>query len=704
MLESMTSGRRLAVVLLASALSGCSSEPEEEVPPCEQGEHLVGSACVPDVFDQVLVPPQPSGADVETAADGSLYMRGQLMVFLHDDAGSVSDASALVTRHGGRVLGVIPFGGFVLAKFDDALSEAALDEKRAALAADPAVKFVARDAILPASALAGDMRPDNDFEKLTAGQAAKNYYSGAAASLPADFRWPFERIGAPAAWSAIYDANVPLTPVTIAVIDGYVEHSALFGALDFGAAHDLRMLGDYSADTNNPKHGTAVAAVIGAPNDGQGTSGIVAGVPKKTGGSCVPYDLAPMAVAAQWSGDANRSGLPTDAIFFAHVLAVKNGARVVNVSLGGDYSKPELEDLRFYLARSLRLVCARAKKVLFVYGAANDGVDAAKYWPASVARQDEELKGPANAITVAAVGKDDRQAVWQTMPKLQASNFDGSNTGVVSLAAPGSDIVTHLPSGDLTQFIGTSAAAPMVSGSAALLFAIEPKLSGTDARGLLFAEAQLLPGAFPQGPPAPRIDIGRSVGTALQLVAENHGKGNCRQETPANVCRVLLDPNAADPFGHFIMLEYDIAASGMSGTESVMANGHVRIWQACGPPGTVGSGFDFDILALNGGLGTASCKTFDISGSASCPMPDDRFAPGASYTLNMPPLDPKAECTVRCPEDLNDKTGIQVPITSGNLTVTFSEDCKSLKGTWKASTSGSCGYDVTFTGKFNKLL
>ena len=70
-----------------------------------------------------------------------------------------------------------------------------------------------------------------------------------------------------------------------------------------------------------------------------------------------------------------------------------------------------------------------------------------------------------------------------------ASNFGGKS---VDLAAPGSYILSTVPGGGYRYMSGTSMAAPMVTGAAALLYSADPSLTGAEVRARLFSSAKRL--------------------------------------------------------------------------------------------------------------------------------------------------------------------------------------------------------------------
>ena len=137
--------------------------------------------------------------------------------------------------------------------------------------------------------------------------------------------------------------------------------------------------------------------------------------------------------------------------------AVDAGAQVINLSLGVSGDSLVLDDAINY---------AQDHGVLVVASAGNDGSNESHY--------PSDYPG---VISVAAVGSDQARADF--------SNY-GPN---VTLSAPGEDTVSTIPDGGYATWGGTSMAAAMVSGAAALTFASHVGASAGDVRLIMIASA-----------------------------------------------------------------------------------------------------------------------------------------------------------------------------------------------------------------------
>ncbi|NUN70877.1 MAG: S8 family serine peptidase [Bacteroidetes bacterium] len=214
-------------------------------------------------------------------------------------------------------------------------------------------------------------------------------------------------------------------------------------------------IGDWNERDNDPNdehgHGTAVAGIIGA------TAGNAIGI-----AGIAPAQLLPLRAFGK-----NGTGNDID-IAAAIVYAAENGADVINMSFGDVVRSTLMTDaIRFAYGRGVVLVASSG----------NDG-SAAPHYPSDIA----------GVISVGSVGRTD------------VRSFFASYSPSLDLTAPGEQIATTVPGGGYSdQFSGTSAAAPHVSGVAALIIALEKKkkisdpayvrFSNEDIRGMLLQSA-----------------------------------------------------------------------------------------------------------------------------------------------------------------------------------------------------------------------
>jgi subtilisin family serine protease len=134
---------------------------------------------------------------------------------------------------------------------------------------------------------------------------------------------------------------------------------------------------------------------------------------------------------------ADGTGYDSD-ILRAIYYAVKNGARVMNMSFSYSSSSPEL-------ATAIRY--ANSKGVISVASAGNDGLKTVTY-----------PGGLPGVVDVASTSNDDIQ-----------STFTNYGAPPVWLAAPGEGVVTTYPWSTYAAGWGTSFSTPLVAGTAALM-------------------------------------------------------------------------------------------------------------------------------------------------------------------------------------------------------------------------------------------
>ncbi|BCJ38230.1 hypothetical protein Athai_57330 [Actinocatenispora thailandica] len=241
-----------------------------------------------------------------------------------------------------------------------------------------------------------------------------------------DYRpWAVKRVAADQVWPISQGSGV-----TVAVLDSGVnaQHRQLAGRVEAGT--DL-VRGKGTADTDCNGHGSMVAGIIAAKRvDGSGFYGVA---PQAT--------ILPIRIAEDTEKFQNGSPRIAAAIRYA----VDHGAGVVNMSLTTD-DTPQLRSAVAY---------AHQHQVVLVAATGNAGKDEPTY--------------PAAYPDVIAVGGVDSSGA-----------HDGeSETGAwVDLAAPSKDIVAPAGTGSgYLQENGTSFAAPVVAGTAALIRAYRPELT-----------------------------------------------------------------------------------------------------------------------------------------------------------------------------------------------------------------------------------
>jgi subtilisin family serine protease len=242
-------------------------------------------------------------------------------------------------------------------------------------------------------------------------------------------QWGLRSMGLPAVWDRFKGSP----RVVVAVLDTGVDasHPDLAGAL---LPSRNVVAGASAADEDG--HGTAVAGVIAArPNNGQGEAGV-----------CWSCRVLSIKVLRR-DGDGTASDAATGI-----VQAVDRGARVINLSLGGPVGTQALADAVAYALKKGRVVVAAA---------GNQATTKPMF--------------PAAYPGVVSVG-----GVTQT-----SSFYPWSDRGSwVRVSAPGCNVATQR-GGGYEMFCGTSSAAPLVSGLAAIAIAAKPSATGAQITSAL---------------------------------------------------------------------------------------------------------------------------------------------------------------------------------------------------------------------------
>lgn len=225
-------------------------------------------------------------------------------------------------------------------------------------------------------------------------------------------------------------------------------------------------------------HGTHTAGTIGATgNNGIGISGVAPRV------SIMPLKF----LGPKGSGS-------TSAAIEAINYAVTHGARILNNSWGGPSGGTMLEE-------AIRR--AKDQGVLFVASAGNSAIDndnsSQKAYPAAYSYIE-------NVISVAATGANDELARF--------SNY-GSQS--VQLGAPGVDVLSLVPRNYYAKMSGTSMAAPMVSGAAALIWSKYPKLTYLQVKKALLDGVDVVGALSGKTSTGGRLNVRKSLAIAASM-------------------------------------------------------------------------------------------------------------------------------------------------------------------------------------------
>jgi type VII secretion-associated serine protease mycosin len=250
-------------------------------------------------------------------------------------------------------------------------------------------------------------------------------------------QWGIFAIGADRVWATTTGIGV-----IVAVVDsGSGPHPDLAENLLPGRSFFGLVESQDGSDIDASGHGTHVAGIIAsAANNGIGGSGVAPNA-----------KLLPIKVLDQ-AGQGDARDVAAGVRY-----AADNGAKVINLSLGGATESSSLTQAITY---------ANDKGALVVAAAGNGGANDKPKWPASL------------DLTLAVTAVDQSNG---------ATSFDQRGE-YIDIAAPGTGIVSTVK-GDYGSSSGTSMAAGFVAGAAALLFAAEPRVTNTQVRDILLRTA-----------------------------------------------------------------------------------------------------------------------------------------------------------------------------------------------------------------------
>ena len=306
--------------------------------------------------------------------------------------------------------------------------------------------------------------------------------------------WYLDAIGAYTAW----DMTQGSEEVVIAVVDnGFdLNHPEFAG----------KVVSPYNVLTQNSNlrpiktkegvnaHGTHVAATaVGKCNNESGLLGIAP--------NC---RLMPVQV-----GNDNPTGSMSNTAIIEGVLyAINNGADIVNVSLGM-YAPEEVKGMSEsqqlnYISNSFKeeeemwnkvFEKAKERDCIIVFAAGNDNIISGI----------DPKKRNSNTVRVSAVDPNRSKADFSNFGRYPSLNRDYS-----TVSAPGVAIYSAAPDNQYQYMQGTSMAAPIVSGTLALMRSSDKKLSAEDAIRILQETGTNV------GPSiGPEINLGKAVAVAL---------------------------------------------------------------------------------------------------------------------------------------------------------------------------------------------
>jgi serine protease len=388
--------------------------------------------------------PHAGAIHARGGAASTTYQDGNVLVgFRHASAG---ERHAIEARTGASEVEALGAGAYLLR-----VRPGHVPRTVAALRAQPGVRYAEPDYLMQLAATPDDPSFGQQWGLQNTGQLV----NGVRGTRGAD-------INATAAWNLTTDSR----PVVVAEVDSGVDYhhpdlAANVWTNPGGVGGCPAGTRGYNvvASTCDPLddfgHGTQVAGVLGGVgNNGAGIAGVA---------------WRATILPVKWTDSAGHGS--TSRLIRALDWAIKARAAGVNVRVVNDSAV--FSGTGFSQALSDELAKLATNNILFVTAAGNNrnDNDVTPKYPCSY--------GKANEVCVAATEEHDRLA-W----------FSNWGATTVDLAAPGKDIFTTVRGGSYGFAKGTSFAAPLVAGAAALALSVQNMSTGT-------LRAQILGGVDP---------------------------------------------------------------------------------------------------------------------------------------------------------------------------------------------------------------
>ena len=308
-------------------------------------------------------------------------------------------------------------------------------------------------------------------------------------------QWALAKIQAPAAWDVTTGSNT----IAIGIVDTGVDRD--HPDLDAKVVPGYDFANNDSDPTDDNGHGTHVAGIAAAEtNNGVGIAGV------SWGASIMPVKVL----------DASGSGTWEHVAAGIH-YAADHGARIINLSLGGEYYSSSVQSAIDY---------AYDMGVLVFASAGNCG-DPATYALNGCSTLNPILypAGMNHVMGVAATDSSDHSASFS------------EHNGYVDVAAPGVLILSTLWNDTYASWSGTSMASPHVAGLAALVWSVNPALTSDDVANIIETTAVDL------GDPGQDAHYGYGRINALAAVQE----ARCSTGVPCYTISGRVSDNAGDP-------------------------------------------------------------------------------------------------------------------------------------------------------------
>ncbi len=446
--------KRLTAVLLAGALvfSDYIVLTAEDV---QQGEG--------ESYEEESLVESQDTTVTDTETDGAAeYVTGEVLVFYESDIVSEEEVETLARENDDQVKDTVVTADSTAVSVVELSDESTVAEAVESYTADERVEFAMPNYILETC--------EDEMVQSMAQQAVndENYPS----------QWYLEQIHVPEAWDII--GQVPHEKVKVAVLDtgADISHPDLANIIDLGGSAEILsdapdstqgplkgdgyQLGNVSGATAGTTHGTHVTGILGAQaNNGIGIAGTA---------SAYDNSVLDLMVIDIFPGAKTTFSY----LFKGMEYARSQGAKVINLSLGINLNTASAEYQ--LLVQGCRKVfdSFMAEGITVVCAAGNGDSGNAVYDNGEITSVPGDLSSTISVINV------DRNN-----NKSSTSNYGSMK----DISAPGTDIWSTKAGASYGSQSGTSMAAPVVTGVAAMMLSVNPSLDPAAVKDILRATA-----------------------------------------------------------------------------------------------------------------------------------------------------------------------------------------------------------------------
>ena len=429
-----------------------------------------------EIGENSLYQPDVNHVSVDTQSN-IMYIDNVIIVFFKDDVTEIEIQNA-INIVDGKIIGSLP----IVKQYQVQVTESSLLQLESLcnqLMKSEVVDYATYDGVLVNS----DQVEPNDPGKKDAFSEKQDWNE----ATPTGNNWWAEAVYAPSAWKY----NDRMQKISIGVLDGGVdyEHEELKNKVKF-----------ISPVNDKDDHGTHVCGIIAAEaNNKKGITGLL------WNADLLTWDIHLTDSDYKILKDNNETWSTESQMYGGLVVLVQKGAKVVNLSQGkgeSDSTSEEFVSREGRLASQYMYMMLKNQYDFVVIQSSGNGnsnhisVDAIYNGGFCSINKDNcrhddtvTIDDIINRVIVVGAAKND----WGNSYTQRSTSNAGDR---VDICAPGEDVFSTVPgdvvwafefSGGYGEMSGTSMAAPIVSGIAGMVWAVNPSLSGNQVKQIVCA-------------------------------------------------------------------------------------------------------------------------------------------------------------------------------------------------------------------------